>query len=56
LSLSLSKAFSASRVNNNNSSLFVLDSIMTSDAMKAANSIGIASVAGLVSDQFGCLP
>jgi hypothetical protein len=42
--LSLSKAFSASRVNSNNSSLFVLDSIITSDAMKAANSIGIASV------------
>jgi hypothetical protein len=47
-------------VNSNNSSLFVLDSIMTSDAMKAANSIGIASVnpfcSGFVSDQFGCLP
>ena len=42
--MSLSKAFSASRVNSNNSSLFVLDSSITSDAMKAANSIGIASV------------
>jgi hypothetical protein len=34
---------------------WVWSSIMTSDAMKAANSIGIASVAGFVSDQFGCL-
>jgi hypothetical protein len=44
-----SQQLSASRVNSNNSSLFVLDSIITSDAMKAANSIGIDSVNPLCS-------
>jgi hypothetical protein len=41
--------YDLSHIQSNNSSLFVMDSIITSDAMKAANSIGIASVNPLCS-------
>jgi hypothetical protein len=49
--LSLSKAFSASRVNSNNSSLFVLDSIITSDAtiLDSVTESGLGSHLGTIS-------